>query len=958
MKQASAIHIRPKLLSTIILGFVLLTSLLPSVGFVMAATPPTIPGQEDYMSDYGLLHTDTYLLYPWEQKSLDIGFSKYGELINLEDELGLRYDGVDVFANPNVPMEEWSSGWLLNIHYTDQSILKNVWTYALTTDWSNEDGIGGPWRQMQSSVDASAPGDTNGGRRTSGWAESDDIRLIYDGPRKAIYLLRTTIYDKNPDNPEPNEGTPLVELVIQLVFNKVKKYVLEIKDIKRIDNNKMTGPFQIEFSQRGEWDLGELTRSLSYAEFYDGLRTKYVKHPFYYPEGTHNVTYDLVQVIDEEMEKVGFAAFWPQTISKWVTDVEHTTREEVLTSMETFRYSFTLPESEDDLPDWIEYPSPGTWKFRLPYDAIEYPRGCGVWDSRPWVFVTEPEGPTKLSDTKWEWDDTPPQHVTVHWPDVEWGDTIDIVYKREMKGFAEHEEITPMACMPDDMFVPDAWDGPSYGMECEIYNETGVPYVRAEWDFDLDYNNPECSTHQFRCVSLYGLTDYHNAVDPDMDDLGLYLIDEEVIYQLYEVFNPWDLSDAAHKTTFRWAQKGSLISTIVLDSHLHDKYSNDRDCLDCYHEMIVPEKWGYYCEDSEKVILLDSSGTNEPLLLSRTEDYDVTSPFTITLDCSTEGYDYYKVLYSTMKTTEEPHWYHTGRWEWTVIGEESLASDSIGAGMIGSTFTDWKNKEMWLSGLDVQAEVYGPRIPYLMERFNDSLPGRQDFQFDYGAGDYRTAFMDDWCTPEDYAGDSTIYPYAISSSNIIVVGGPIVNVAAEYFNDFTDALVFTEYGGGFYAPGCWARTTQPSPDMSEEVDELWYNSTTVDDDVGYALIATYKDLNETVGYVVYGYTAEDTYYACYALRGGLLPWTQMIQNGTTAIILEIDYSDLHPVQFHVKEALGPFTECTGANTNFKTGDYDANMVDWYDAVVSEADHLGLCYKLVDIEWCAQIHPDP
>jgi hypothetical protein len=34
------------------------------------------------------------------------------------------------------------------------------------------------------------------------------------------------------------------------------------------------------------------------------------------------------------------------------------------------------------------------------------------------------------------------------------------------------------------------------------------------------------------------------------------------------------------------------------------------------------------------------------------------------------------------------------------------------------------------------------------------------------------------------------------------VGGPIVNVAAEYFNDFTDAFVFYEYDGGFYAPGC------------------------------------------------------------------------------------------------------------------------------------------------------------
>jgi hypothetical protein len=73
-----------------------------------------------------------------------------------------------------------------------------------------------------------------------------------------------------------------------------------------------------------------------------------------------------------------------------------------------------------------------------------------------------------------------------------------------------------------------------------------------------------------------------------------------------------------------------------------------------------------------------------------------------------------------------------------------------------------------------------------------------------------------------------------------------------------------------------------------------------------------------VGFVVYGYTAEATYYACYVLRGGLLAWLQDIQMGSTTIIFEIDYEDLHPVAFHVKEVLGPFTECTGAYTNFKT----------------------------------------
>ncbi len=73
-----------------------------------------------------------------------------------------------------------------------------------------------------------------------------------------------------------------------------------------------------------------------------------------------------------------------------------------------------------------------------------------------------------------------------------------------------------------------------------------------------------------------------------------------------------------------------------------------------------------------------------------------------------------------------------------------------------------------------------------------------------------------------------------------------------------------------------ARTSQPSPSKSDLTDALWYNSTDVDDNMGYAIVATYKDINETIGYIVYGYTAEDTYYACYALRGGLLPWTQWL----------------------------------------------------------------------------------
>jgi hypothetical protein len=45
------------------------------------------------------------------------------------------------------------------------------------------------------------------------------------------------------------------------------------------------------------------------------------------------------------------------------------TREEALTSMETFRYHIDLPEDESGLPDWIKYDL-GAWTIALPYKAL------------------------------------------------------------------------------------------------------------------------------------------------------------------------------------------------------------------------------------------------------------------------------------------------------------------------------------------------------------------------------------------------------------------------------------------------------------------------------------------------------------------------------------------------------------------------------------------------------------
>jgi hypothetical protein len=165
---------------------------------------------------------------------------------------------------------------------------------------------------------------------------------------------------------------------------------------------------------------------------------------------------------------------------------------------------------------------------------------------------------------------------------------------------------------------------------------------------------------------------------------------------------------------------------------------------------------------------------------------------------------------------------------------------------------DWKNKEMWLTGLDVKSADTGPSIPWEMRSFGDE-DVKEGYYFDPASDDFRSAFRDDWDK------DAEIYLYAISSSDMIVIGGPIASLRADYFNDFTDAKVFTEYGNVYYSPACWARTTQDHYQgkilVDVEDDELWYSSPTVDDNVGYVVIATYKDLNETVGFIVYVYTA-------------------------------------------------------------------------------------------------------
>ncbi len=118
-----------------------------------------------------------------------------------------------------------------------------------------------------------------GGRKTTGYAESEPIQVLYDGPRRFVAQTTTHVYDWI-DQPEMIGGTPgevdhdeetwpLVDVMLTFVFNKVKKQVIIYKDIKQvIEGKELDSPIDIQFSNREEWDMGSNPTYRSWAHFY------------------------------------------------------------------------------------------------------------------------------------------------------------------------------------------------------------------------------------------------------------------------------------------------------------------------------------------------------------------------------------------------------------------------------------------------------------------------------------------------------------------------------------------------------------------------------------------------------------------------------------------------------------------------------------------------------------------
>jgi hypothetical protein len=242
----------------------------------------------------------------------------------------------------------------------------------------------------------------------------------------------------------------------------------------------------------------------------------------------------------------------------------------------------------------------------------------------------------------------------------------------------------------------------------------------------------------------------------------------------------------------------------------------------------------------------------------------------LVLNCSVwpgEDFDELKIVY------EVP----SGRYEHVTVGKDAASVDSIGAAMITAAIKN-KRMEIGIGSLDMLDPEIANQVPWIMAKYGEGF-AVTDYHMDHLAGDHRAGLKNDWCTT-----------YPISSASLIGVGGPLANVLTYYGNDFTDAF----YGHPMFTPAdhwnnhivpitCWS-----GPVGVDKFGDPHTYSSFDDPDLGYAVVVTTKDKNQTVLYNVWGHFGRDTYYASKWFDYNKF-WLQHINPHVTGIVLEIDY---------------------------------------------------------------------
>jgi hypothetical protein len=945
----------------------------------VAAAVPKDPDNW-YMQENGQLASDYYSLYPYNKSSLIIGLSKFGEFIDNTTNVGLEYAGArDPWAPvagmslvTKLPKNVWINGWYIDITYAHSNWgFRNLWAGAM---FSDGDAYGGPWLHVdstkgdysESEESFSQPGyviseadptnwtgtPVSGGRKTNGTAVTDPISVLYDGPREFVAILMNHIYDVREST---NATINIVDVMFTVIFNKVSKQIIVLKDIKIAEQAKLvlssltvqvpvcggdppiqtfdvTSGVLVQFSNREEWDLGTSSTTSPATPIYSS-------YAHFYTEG--------------------MGPMWGSPENDTLAEGQPTVYNALWTALPT------IPANTSIVGGWQNTsaygPAPTVLHGDDTYDVAQL-----ISNDKKYVGFAG------------------------YWPSLsDW--SID----------AGRRSINPSSVSAYGLVAGrKLWTAPILGNESHdidsYQNPNDEPFTSpvtvGEWDFMLSdqartvgpTSDPMLikANIQFRGVAVYGVTDKHDASDEDFlpgyPNTYPNVIDREVRYQLDMHFNPYDLYQAEYKYTMRWVQfedgDGSAEDFMLEYTYEYPArpYIDD-DWPYVEASDFVGSQWNgaalatnitwtpwdsyNYYDDVELVGgVYDPEGSSFPervlingtILQKRDIDYTLWTNATVLYD--TNGYPYYKwdgfmwinfthapglhdwikILFSTgwdtcggagsgNGYTFDQHGYDfNGAWEWGIVGRDSATIDSVGLGMA----TEWamfNGAPVVNTGFDME-DTFAPSTPYMLAPMRPNLlqdrNGYRDADPANNTG--RLALKDDWCMHLDEDG-YWINGIPVASSNIIAVGGPSANAISEYFNDFTSAFATLwqwtpdpNNAGKIMPLTCWSlnRTDTNSYKIFHGYTPE-YNATGVQD-IGYGVIASAKDLNGTVVLEVWGYTGQDTYFTSWAmLHSDVLALAfQLMPAGVTSLILRFDYT-LHPTDYcfvTIIEALGTISE--------------------------------------------------
>lgn len=643
----------PRKLKSILAAMLLIASTITP----MLITPVAAVHQQDwYRTIDGVLASDTYDFYPYENKGVSVGFSKFGENVNWDPDqnlgVGIQYPGYesvgtydqeddtsrDPFANEYIDKELQINGWLMEVRYTFRGRGdRRVLTGALFADLSKS---GEPWLVGHDPDFDLAP---HGGRKTTGYAESENITVLYDGPRKYIAETTTHIYDwfDTDEDGVLNQTTdtivPIVDLKITFIFNKVKKELILLKDIKQVISGKeLDSPLDIQFGEREEWDMGPPDNFWSFAHFWHQEKETCFGPDWHMSPGIMR-EFKTEHQVTATSESYTFYLKWPEG-DYGLPIVDGSERLYLYDPVED-EYNWLDPGT-----DYTLTRSTGLVEMNIPLEENDIIRTIfKVWkyyDERGDVFSDQ-------APTLGTWD-----AGDIGGPDSGVPHLYDVVQViSEDKKYVGCKAYWPtLSDWTSDGW--NLWDEPLNWVEQEDItpDEPEIPFTIGEWDFMLGKGFPS----QFRGVEVVAFTEYHDALDDEMAGVGVNMMDRELQYQLDEVFNPWDLQKAVHKPTKTWVEwKQATPSTTYTTNHRPFAEWSDNE-------------WDQYNDDmgnkvfSERVWDLT---TGE--LLNRWEgDYDVYR--------DVNGYGYFynlpanhklKIMYHTMPRISE---------EWFVTSTNSL----------------------------------------------------------------------------------------------------------------------------------------------------------------------------------------------------------------------------------------------------------------------------------------------